>query len=57
MLLPEGARCHPPLTPEIEDAVDRPRDRELLIRVDDPYLDGAGIRRNQRRILCIALPV
>jgi hypothetical protein len=25
--------------------------------VDDPYLDGAGIRRNQRRILGVALLV
>ena len=40
-----------------ECSANRARDHEFLVGADDPYLDAGGIRRNQRSILPIALPV
>ena len=42
---------------ELEDADDGPRDHELLVGADDPHLHAAGVPRNQRRILRIALRI
>ena len=45
------------IEPRFKNAGHGPCDHEFLVGADDPHFDASGVRRNQRRILRIALRV